>query len=158
MTNSKLNNWLIEGISSLLILLFVYTGVSKLNEPDTFRAVISQTPLIGLYSNLISLLLPLIELSTGLLLFFPFTRKWGLLIALTLMILFTGYIGYMILVMPHLPCSCGGVLKQMTWGQHLLFNICFIALTTTAVCLYQKNQVFIAINRASRTPAKNSRH
>lgn len=152
MKNSALNTWLIEIISALLILLFVYTGISKLHEQDTFRIVLSKSPLIGSYAHIFAWLLSLIELSTGLLLLFPFTRKLGLQIALILMCLFTGYIAYMILFTPKLPCSCGGVLKQMTWKQHLPFNICFTVLAAAGLWLYQKNKFFIAIDRISRTP------
>lgn len=152
MKNSTLNTWLIEIISALLILLFVYTGISKLNDQDNFQAVLSQSPLIGSRANFLSWYLPIIELLTALLVFLPFTRKLGLKISLILMCLFTGYISYMILFTPHLPCSCGGVLKQMTWTQHLLFNICFTVLIAAGLWLYQRNKLFIAINRNSRTP------
>lgn len=152
MKNSTLNTWLIEIISALLILLFVYTGISKLNEQSNFRAVLSESPLIGSKANFFSWVLPITELTTASLLFFPFTRKWGFIISLMLMSLFTAYIAYIIFFMPHLPCSCGGVLKQMTWTQHLTFNIFITGLTTVGLWLYQKNKLFIAINRCSRIP------
>lgn len=153
MKNPVLNGWLIEIISALFILLFVYTGISKLSEQNNFRVVLSQSPLIGSKANLISWLLPITELLTALLLFFPMTKKWGLMISLALMCIFTGYISYMIIATSHLPCSCGGVLKQMTWSQHLKFNILFTALAGLSLWFYQKNKRFIAINRQSRIPA-----
>ena len=33
----------------------------------------------------------------------------------------------MFLFTPELSCSCGGVIKQMNWTQHLIFNIFFSA-------------------------------
>lgn len=143
MKNSALNTWLIEIISALLILLFVYTGISKLHEQDTFRIVLSKSPLIESHAHIFAWLLPLTELSTGLLLLFPFTRKLGIVIALILMCLFTGYIAYMILFTSKLPCSCGGVLQQMTWKQHLLFNICFTVLAAAGLRLYKKNKFLL---------------
>lgn len=149
MKKSTINARLIEIISSLFILLFVYTGISKLSEQNNFRAVLSRSPLIGPEANFFSWFLPITELLTALLLFLPFTRKWGLMITLVLMCIFTGYIAYMIISTSHLPCSCGGVLKQMTWTQHLEFNVLFTALAAFGIWVYQKNKLFIAINRRS---------
>jgi len=55
--------------------------------------------------------------------------------AFVLMTVFTLYIAYMLLFTPKLPCSCGGVLQQMTWKQHLLFNIGFTLLAAYAIWL-----------------------
>src|SRR5215217_6858645 len=113
----------IEIISSLLILLFVYTASSKLLALDSFKSVLSKSPLIGEKAFFIAWALPVTELIVSLLLFIPGTRLWGLYGSAILMTAFTTYLGYMIAVSPHLPCSCGGVLKQMTWNQHLVFNV-----------------------------------
>jgi hypothetical protein len=150
--SSKLQSTLIEIISALLILLFVYTGISKLNEHSTFRAVLSNSPIIKSNANLLSWGLPVAELFTAFLLFVHPTRKWGVLISLVLMIIFTCYISYVILFAANLPCSCGGVLKQLTWSQHLLFNIMFTGLAGLGTWLSYNNKAFIAINRTSRTP------
>jgi len=152
MRNSNLNTWLIEIISALFILLFVYTGISKLNERYIFSLVLSQSPLIGANANLLSWLLPVAELSTALLLLILPTRKWGLIISLLLMCIFTGYIAYMLLLNSGLPCSCGGVFKQMTWTQHLVFNIILTGLNVAGLWSFQKNKLFIAISRNSRIP------
>lgn len=152
MRNRTFNKIVIEIISALLIMLFVYTGISKLGEQNSFRTVLSQSPLIAPAANFLSLSLPIIELFTALLLFLPPTRNWGLAFSFVLMLIFTGYITYMTLFTPHLPCSCGGVFKQMTWNQHLKLNIFLTFLAVTALWLYQKNKLFIAIDRNSRTP------
>jgi putative oxidoreductase len=152
MRNPNFNKCAIEIIAALLIFLFVYTGVSKLNEQNSFRAVLSRSPLIGSTANLLSWLLPILELITAALLLIPFFRKAGLVVSLGLMTIFTGYIAYMIIFTPHLPCSCGGVLKQMTWKQHLWFNVFFTGLSAAAYWLYQHNKLFVATNRNSRTP------
>ncbi len=138
--------WLIEIIAALLIFLFVYAGISKLQEQAGFRAVISHSPLIGSIAIVLSWLLPSIELLTAILIFLPSTRFWGFLASIILMIIFTGYIEYMILFAKHLPCSCGGVLKQLSWNQHLKFNMFFLALSIAGLWLYRKNRLFIAIN------------
>jgi putative oxidoreductase len=139
-------------ISSLFILLFVYTATTKLIEHESFRAVLSQSPLIGINATTVSWVLPILELFTAMLLFIPSFRKWGFVSSLILMLLFTIYITYMILFARNLPCSCGGVISRMTWPQHLIFNIFFTALAAIALRLTLRNKFFIAIDRNSRTP------
>jgi hypothetical protein len=68
----------------------------------------------------------------------PRTRKLGLYISLGLMMAFTGYISYMMIFIPDLPCSCGGVISKMTWGQHLIFNVFFMLLALTGILLNRK--------------------
>lgn len=150
--------FLIELIASLFILLFLYTGISKLNEHEEFQIVLSKSPLLATSASVLSWLLPIIEIVTSVLLFLPLTRRYGLATSMLMMALFTLYISYMLLFTPSLPCSCGGVLKQMNWSQHLVFNIFFLLLSILALWLSNKNKFFIAINRNSRTPVEESRH
>jgi hypothetical protein len=128
----------IEIISSLLILLFIYTALSKLLDFTAFKSVLSQSPFIGNKAAVVALALPITEIVVSLLLFAPRTRLWGFYGASLLMTVFTLYLAYMILFTPKLPCSCGGVLKQMTWNQHLLFNIFFLLLSATGLVLERK--------------------
>jgi Trk-type K+ transport system membrane component len=150
--------FLVELIASLFILLFLYTGLSKLKEPEEFQIVLSKSPLLATSAIALSWLLPIIEIVTSVLLFLPCTRKYGLAASMLLMTSFTIYISYMLLFTPSLPCSCGGVLKQLNWQQHLVFNIFFLFISTLALWLSNNNKLFIAINRNSRTPVKESRH
>jgi len=126
-------NHVTEIIAALFILLFVYTATSKLLEFYSFRTVLSRSPLIGKNAFLLAWVLPLAELVIALLLFFPRSRRLGLWASLGLMVLFTAYLGYMITFASHLPCSCGGVIRHMTWTQHLVFNFFFTLLALTAI-------------------------
>jgi len=131
-------NLIIEIISSLLILLFVYTAVSKLIDYTSFERVLSKSPLIASKAGIVALALPITEALVSVLLFIPRTRLWGFYGSVTLMSVFTLYLGYMINFTPKLPCSCGGVLKQLNWNQHLIFNILFLALSVTGLVLERK--------------------
>jgi len=130
--------FLIEIISSLFILLFVYTAASKLLDYSAFKSVLSELPLIGDHSGFVGLALPITEGLVSVLLFIPRTRLWGLYGSLALMTAFTLYLAYMIFFTPNLPCSCGGVLKQMTWNQHLIFNMSFLMLSLAGILLQRK--------------------
>jgi putative oxidoreductase len=128
---------IVEIISALFILLFVYTAVSKLMEGTKFEHTLSKSPLIGNFSGLIAIALPITELLVALLLIIPTQRLRGLYASAALMVLFTLYLSYMIAFTPKLPCSCGGVLKQMSWNEHLVFNIIFTGLAFTAIWLWK---------------------
>lgn len=151
MRTSSLKYWCLEIITGLFILLFVYTAISKLIDFQKFTQILKSFPAIGFAGGFFALLLPLVELFIATLLFVPKYRNAGLAASLILMIIFSIYLTYMILFTPDRPCNCGGVIQKMTWNQHLIFNFIFICLAITGMRL-QKPQIFIAINRNSRTP------
>lgn len=125
-------------IAGLLIFLFVYTSLSKLYELSLFQSVLEQSPLIGSKAVFISWLIPISELSISLLLFVPRTRLLGFYGSFILMLIFTIYIGYMLTNTSTLPCSCGGILKQLTWKQHFVFNIVFTLLSLAGILLHKR--------------------
>lgn len=129
---------IVEAIAALYILLFVYTGINKIIAIDTLKYILKDYPLIGIYPTLIAWGLPVIELMVSVLLFIPKTRKVGLYSSLFLMIGFTSYLIYMLTFTTQLPCTCGGMLKELSWGQHLIFNIFFITLGVLGIRLYKR--------------------
>ena len=133
-------NVIIEIICFLLILLFVYTGLSKLFNYAEFKSQLSRSPGLEDWSAVIAIVLPIAELITAGMLAVTMTRRAGLILSFTLIVLFTGYIIYMLLFEKNLPCSCGGVIKEMTWKQHLVFNIFFLLMALAAMRL-QKNKI-----------------
>jgi hypothetical protein len=142
-----MKRWIPDMICGLLILLFVYAAVSKLADRSHFIAVMSQMLLIEKLASLISIVLPVTELIVAALLFMPATRIRGLYASLGVLIVFTLYIGYMILFAEHLSCNCGGVLQKMNWRQHLIFNLFFIGLSVIGIKLHQSNKNIVATHR-----------
>jgi putative oxidoreductase len=146
-------SWLTDLLAAILILLFVYTAINKLMDIENFRAVISKSPIIHRKANLISWFVPSAELIISLLLLIPVSKEFGFLFSSILMGIFTFYVAYMLLFVPNLPCSCGGVIQQMNWTQHLIFNIFFFLLSVFGWRIKRSmDKDFIAINRISRTP------
>lgn len=131
-------NRIVEIISGVFIFLFVYTAISKLLDYNNFKTVLNESPLIGNKAGLVALGLPFAEGLVSALLFVPRTRLWGLYGSAALMTMFTLYMAYIITFSPHLPCSCGGVLQQMTWNQHLIFNLVFLALSIIGIIVKRK--------------------
>lgn len=134
-------NILLDIVCGLFIFLFVYTAVSKFRDLHSFRQVLSTSPLLQQVAPVIAWVLPVTELSIAALLFFPSSRKMGLYASLALMLVFTVYIAYMLLFTPQLPCSCGGVIKQLSWRQHFVFNTAWILLSLIGIWLYHTARI-----------------
>jgi len=146
-------NLIVNILAALIIFLFVYTAIDKLMNLDSFKVVLEKSPLLHSFSEMLAVMIPVTEICISGLLFFQFSRVLGFLLSTILMGLFTIYIGYMILFIPKLPCSCGGIIQQMNWTQHLIFNTVFSFLSFLGWRMSKKiTQDFIAINRQSRTP------
>jgi hypothetical protein len=128
-------------IAALFIFLFTYTAISKLTEHDLFRNTLSKSPLIGSYAGFVSIVLPITELIVAALLFFPKTKLAGFISSLSLMFMFTGYLAWLLLFTKNLPCSCGGVLQQLSWLQHLWFNIFFTVLAGLGIYLHRRKRI-----------------
>lgn len=120
---------LVEVICFLLALLFSYAAISKAIHFETFRIQVAQSPLLtGLGERIVWIIL-VVEILVSLMLLLPRFQLSGLYASYFLMLLFTEYIIAILYYSPHIPCSCGGILEQMGWEQHLVFNICCIALS-----------------------------
>lgn len=116
---------IVEVISSLLIFLFIYAALSKILDLDTFRYQLSQSPFISNISGFVTWAIPVGEILIAVSLIYKRTRLAGLYLSFFLMLLFTGYIYIMLRYSSYLPCSCGGVLSDMSWKQHFIFNLGF---------------------------------
>jgi putative oxidoreductase len=114
----------------LLVLLWFYTASSKLIDFHRFRAQMHNQTIPKTLADILIYTLPTIEIGTALLLLFKKTRLAGLYLSATLMLLFTGYIGLILMnYFGRVPCSCGGVLQIMNWPTHFIFNLFYLLLT-----------------------------
>lgn len=122
----------------LLVLLFVYTGFSKLLDHQLLTNQFSQIIFIKKFAPFFSISLPALEIITGLSIAVNRTQILGLWLASILMTLFTIYVSVMLLSKSSLPCTCGGVIASLTWKQHLFFNIFFMLLSWFALYNFYK--------------------
>ncbi|WP_316811453.1 MauE/DoxX family redox-associated membrane protein [Pedobacter heparinus] len=127
--------------SGILILVFFYSGLDKLWHLNSFGNIVSKSPLIGHYSELIMWLVPVSELVICILLFIPKFRFVGFCLSFLMMLCFTLYIGYMIAYVPQLPCNCGGITKYMNWHQHLYFNVGLTLLALWGILIETKRRM-----------------
>lgn len=129
---------IIETIIILYAILFLYTGISKLMDYRAFKEQLAESPLLGFISKPVALILPWLEFAIILMLILPKWRLKGFYAALVLMVGFTGYVTGLLLYDDKLPCSCGGIIQQLSWPQHLVFNGVFIALAVIGIVLQKK--------------------
>jgi methylamine utilization protein MauE len=126
---------LINAVFCLYILLFTYAAVTKLLDFENFKQQLGQSPLLSAFANQVSWAVPVVELLIVLMLVVPKFRFTGLVAAFILMSMFTVYIYIILNHSVFVPCSCGGILEKLTWGEHLVFNICFVGLAAIAIGL-----------------------
>lgn len=144
---------LLELISALLIMLFLYASISKFLDFKRFIGEMNNQPFPNAFTPFLVWAIPCLEIAIAIGLIFERTRLAGLYASLVLMALFTIYTGSVLLHFFHyVPCSCGGVIRKLTWGQHLVFNLFFVALSVTGIIFQYKKH----INQTLITKTKNS--
>src|SRR5690606_12527711 len=140
MTRTTIETSFILITTYLFILLFVYAAVSKLLDYDTFETQLGQSPLLSAYAQWVALLVPVSEILIAGLLCFPVFRSLGLYGFYGLMVMFTTYIIIILNFTSFTPCSCGGVLEDLGWTEHLIFNSVFIVLSGVSLFFNASNK------------------
>ncbi|NVM66871.1 putative membrane protein YphA (DoxX/SURF4 family) [Mucilaginibacter sp. SG538B] len=132
---------LYELITSLLVLMFLYTGFSKILDFKDFEISMRFQHLPDWLTSSMTYLLPGIEIIVAALLVSDKTRIAGLYAFLMMMSCFTGYVGAALLhLFPKAPCACGGVIKSLGWGPHFLINLAFVFLAAISLRYYRRLQ------------------
>jgi hypothetical protein len=114
------SNIYIGMVQFFLVALFTYTAVTKALNFENFQLTMKLVPVIDHYADLLSVLVPVAEAVTVVCLLTY--RRLGLALSAVLMAAFTLYVAYVLYFSPNTPCSCGGIIKQLSWKQHLVFN------------------------------------
>src|ERR1700761_6953488 len=105
---------LLECISALLILLFLYASLSKFMDFKTFTREMNNQPLPNSWTPFLVYFIPCTEILLSIFLIFERTRLLGFYGSLILMGLFTIYATVILLhFFGYVPCSCGGVIKRL---------------------------------------------
>jgi len=143
----------IECIAALLIMLFLYASLSKFLDFKIFRGDINNQPFPNSWTPFLIWFIPFTEIAIALALMAERTRLIGFYASLSLMCIFTVYTIFVLLhSFRYVPCSCGGVIKNLTWGQHLVFNLFFVILSVCGIALQRRKyftSIFINKNKNS---------
>jgi putative oxidoreductase len=129
---------IVQIISGLLILLFLYTGANKLFSFEHFHDQLNNQVFPNSWTPFLIWALPSAEIAIAIALMFDKSKMAALWGSLVLMILFTLYTGLVLLnVFSRVPCSCGGVIEHLTWNQHLFFNLFFVTISAIGIRLWK---------------------
>jgi len=127
---------IIYTIALLHILLFTYAAVSKILDFENFQVQLGQSPVLSIFAGPLAIVVPATELILCLLLMIPKYRIIALHFSCFLMFIFTLYIILILNFTSFIPCSCGGVLEKLSWTEHLIFNLVFVAIGLVAIVLH----------------------
>ncbi|CAL1519154.1 MauE/DoxX family redox-associated membrane protein [Chitinophaga sp. MM2321] len=130
---------IIEFIIYAFFFLFIYTSATKLLDFDLFLRDLNRSPELAPFKGILSVIIPGAELIIAGLILFKNTRQIGFIGAIAIMALFTIYVAY-VLTLPDIdrPCSCGGIIRSLTWQQHIIFNLVFLLLAIVGYLLNRK--------------------
>lgn len=131
---------IIETITIFNIILFLYTGIAKIMDYSVFKEQLADSPILAWAAKPVALLLPWLEFAIVLMLIIPRWRLKGLYASFALMIMFTAYIIVLFSISMEMPCSCGGIMEELSWQQHIVFNTAFILLNVWAIKLLKKEK------------------
>ena len=131
---------IIEIISSLLILLFLYASLSKWLAFKLFIGEMNNQPFPNWITPFLVWSIPFIEVLIAVGLIFEKTRVPALYASFVLMMAFTIYtVAVLSHAFKYVPCSCGGVIKKLTWPQHLFFNLFFVSISLLGIWLKKRD-------------------
>jgi uncharacterized membrane protein YphA (DoxX/SURF4 family) len=136
-----------DTITWLFIVLFVYAAASKLFDFRKFEIQAGKSPLLAPFLHWVVWLVPSVEIAISILLLSKKYQLTALHASFCLMVIFTGYIVVILNFSEYVPCSCGGILENMNWRQHLAFNGVFDALGIIAVLCYPVDQKNLSANK-----------
>ena len=128
-----------ELCAALIVILFVYTAISKLLDLNRFISTMSVIPFpfMRMFAPLLAWIIPAVEIVLSLLIITSKYQRIGFIGSAILLCLFEIYIGSLLASGLHLPCSCGGVISKLSWKQHLIVNLFFIVICI--IPLYLEN-------------------
>lgn len=138
-------------LSGIIALLFFYAALSKLVDFEVSKHEMLKQVFSRDFALMLVWIVPLVELVIVALLLFNFTRLIGFYASLMLLSSFSIYIAItMSGTFGRIPCSCGGILKNMGYWTHLIVNLFFIVLAILGIATERRwitNRVFQLFKR-----------
>lgn len=133
---------IVQIISGLFALLFLYAAGNKLLDYQKFKVQVGQSPILTQYAAEVALFIPIVEIVIAILLLrsinYQKSTITALLASYSIMVMFSAYIIVILNFAERIPCSCGGILDQMGWTTHLIFNLAFVAMAIAGVIIQYK--------------------
>jgi len=137
----KTKGYITNSITLALLLLWIPVSMDKFINFDAFRSSMLQQPFGNTFAWVLIYTLPVLEVTTAVLLAFDRSRRLGMMLSSVLMIAFTGYVGLALLgIRGKLPCACGLIISGMGWMQHLWFNLFFLVISIIGWAMQRRQQ------------------
>lgn len=137
--NVKWKLVLLETISILIIALFGLTAIDKAIRFGRFLSELSKSPFLMDYALVVAVGTPLIEVLVVIMLLMDKWRLKALYISVFLMSLFTAYIYMLVNYSYFTSCLCSAAIESLSWQQHLIFNMVFLAFALIGVLIEETN-------------------
>lgn len=144
--------------AALIAIMLCYAALSKLTDYQVSK----EQMLNQVFPNVVALqltwLVPAVEVLIAIGLIIKTTVLKSLYASLLLMTAFSIYISLtMTGIFGRTPCSCGGILKNMSYTTHLLFNLFFIILAVIGIKADQRwlNYKWLNLKRKENCPKLN---
>ncbi|MDL2144890.1 hypothetical protein QQY79_20370 [Flavobacterium tructae] len=127
----------IEGVAYMMAVLFFYAAISKMVELDIFFKQLAKSPLMPF--NMEEKAGTAVLIVEFLVVYFVYKKEFKktLILSFVLMMFFSLYIGYLMYFSYYIPCSCGGILGNMSWNVHLIFNSVLTVIVAIAYLVSQ---------------------
>lgn len=123
-------------ITSILILVFGYTGLDKLIRWKTSYQAFHNQTFPSELADILAYTIPVIELLIATLLHFSVTRWWGYLGSTLLLTVFITYVGLIwVGAFPRVPCNCAGIIESLGWAEHFVLNLGLIGISVLGLRL-----------------------
>lgn len=151
-STSSLYRNLEEGCALVLMGLWVYTAVSKIIDAQGSYGALHNQVFPTWMADVLWVGLPFIEIIAAIMVLIPYWRRYGFKLSAVLMAIFSGYILLVLTnVFGRVPCSCGGILNQLGWWEHLWFNLFFLGIAVGGIYLGRKSRDLPAASRMRET-------
>lgn len=117
-----------DNLALLSAMLFFGVAMHQVRAFPVLKEVPGTSPLTENQIEILSYVIIASEIVVSVLIVNLQTRITGLRVSISLLILFTLYLIYMVTKGGKLPCSCEVVPAQLSWNQEIGLNLIFIAL------------------------------
>ena len=125
-------------VSGFLVILWVYSALSKLTNWDYFKHAMKIQVFPLWMCKILIYVIPALELALAISLLFNATRLYGMYASFFVMGMFTLYIGGAVFKWyDRYPCACGGLFGRLGWKRHFKVNIVLTLIAMAGVLLME---------------------
>lgn len=135
----NINNLLNQIIRFTLAFLFLYTAYSKIHHFEEFEVQMHNSTLIGKkFIPSLQYLLPFLDAMVFLVLILGKKTIKGFYFSLLVLVIYTVYLVALNNFSFYEGCSCGGIFYALTYTEHLIVNLLFIAINIVGIFIYKE--------------------